>query len=820
MSAVQGGGGFGALPHPAAAEVVLAGEPYADRRDPAWGGVVWPASWVRMADRPAKPFDAVYRLRFRMERAQTVRLHASGDERYELRLDGLRLGRGPKRCDLQRWAFETYDVRLEPGEHVLWAWVSSPGAAGDLAPAAQLSRAHGFLLAAEGLAPGVMNTGHAPWVVARVTGVTHRIFGSRPPRLAGGFQVIDARQVRWDLFGPGPEADGVFGAAEVSEAAQAGGWPYGELGAVRSLVSARLPAMLERPLDAQQLGSVEVRHVGPGLSPVDPAAHDGAAAAEWQALLRDGRPLEVAADRRVEVLIDLHDYLCAYPVLELEGGRGATVDVHWAESLYETGDFDCDAKGHRDVIDGKWFHGKGDRFIADGEGRRFSPLWWRCGRYVAVKVETGPTPLRLLAVRFRETRYPLEPLPLPRVSDERLARALPLMERAVLVSMHETFTDSPYYEQLQYVGDTRLESLYVLTRSDDDRLVRRAIELYAGSMTPLGLTQARYPCAKPQVIPGFCLWWVAMLHDLAMWRGRRGFLAGQMPAVRATLEAFFGRIGGDGLLGPMPGWNFVDWVEHWERGVPPGALGGPLAVTNWQLVYALRRAAELEVWCGDPAREPLYWRAAGDLTAAIERAFWDGDAGLYRDDATGERFSEHTQCLAVLSGGLDGPRCERIMRRLAQRADAARATIYFSHYKFAALAAVGDGDGLLAAMDLWRDLPGRGFVATPEQPEPTRSDCHGWGGHPLAHVVTSVLGVNPGRLGFGSVEVRPCLGPLDHAAAAVPHPRGQIDVDLQRRGGTLHARIELPDGLTGTLVMPTQTLDLTPGLNHHELPEA
>ncbi len=103
--------GFNAAAHPAAVEVVPDGPPFSDRRGPDWGGVLWPASWVRMSEPLAEPFDGVYRLRFDPDQSQPLRLHASADEWYELRLDGLRLGRGPKRCDLHRWAFETYDVR-------------------------------------------------------------------------------------------------------------------------------------------------------------------------------------------------------------------------------------------------------------------------------------------------------------------------------------------------------------------------------------------------------------------------------------------------------------------------------------------------------------------------------------------------------------------------------------------------------------------------------------------------------------------------------------------------------------------------------------
>src|SRR4051794_6556336 len=51
--------------------------------------------------------------------------------------------------------------------------------------------------------------------------------------------------------------------------------------------------------------------------------------------------------------------------------------------------------------------------------------------------------------------------------------------------------DKPYYEQLQYVGDTRIQALITLYMSDDDRLVRQAIEHFDFSRIPEGITASR-----------------------------------------------------------------------------------------------------------------------------------------------------------------------------------------------------------------------------------------------------------------------------------------------------------------------------------------
>ena len=452
-------------------------------------------------------------------------------------------------------------------------------------------------------------------------------------------------------------------------------------------------------------------------------------------------------------------------------------------------------------------------FLPDGGAQRpFEPLWWRAGRFVELLVETGDQPLTVEGFGLLETRYPLEMESRFASSDPRLDAVTPVALRGLQMCAHETYMDCPYYEQMMYVGDTRLEALTTYAISADDRLPRKAIRMFDLSRLADGLTQARYPGRDVQVIAPFALWWVGMVYDYALWRGDRAFVAGMLPGVRAVLDGFLQHVQRDHLLqAPADGWNFTDWIADWPLGVPPDGFNGFSGLLNWHLVYTLGLAARLEGWAGEdlPAQRWQGWRDR--LAAATRAAFWDEGRGLFADDRAHTRFSEHTQCLALLSGALAGEQRTRTAHNLLQDADLTRTTIYFNHYLFETYRLLEQPAATFARMGLWFDLPGQGFKTTPEQPEPSRSDCHGWGAHPLYHYFASLLGIRPAAFGFERVEIAPKPGHLTHLSGEMVHPRGRIAADLRFENGRMTGRVSLPPGVSGTLRYGGQTTDLQPG---------
>jgi hypothetical protein len=787
---------------------MIQASPFPSRPDDFEAGL-WPCEWIHADVDP--PFVAAWRLAFDSPAEETVRIHVSADERYVLYLDGEEIGRGPERGDVTNWFYETYRLQLSAGAHML---VARTWAIGGQGPVAQISVEPGFVLAADGQPAERFNTGRADWQCKVLDGysfidggVTHMGFvGSRVrldgARLCCGVETGGGED--WHAPRIGPQAWDVLAR-------------YGELRG-RRLQPATLPAMV-----SQAVGGGKIRHVDD--AGVETAmsrqvrANDHIAAEQdaWQRLLRDGEPVEIPPHSHRRVIIDLDDYYCAYHGITVSGGQGGRVRLSWAEGLFV--DRKGGAKGNRDEIEGKYFRGLGDEFLPGGDGdRHMETLWWNAGRYLELAVDAGDEPLVLSHIELRETRYPLEMLSRYQADDSRLPDSFPIMFRTLQMCAHETYMDCPYYEQLMYAGDTRLQMLVTFVSTPDDRLPRKALRMFDSSRDFQGLTQSRYPSRIAQYIPAFSLYWAAMVYDYALWRDDAAFVRSFLPGVRSVTETFLARIGDDGLPRLPEGWDWTDWVPTWTSGKADRGGADVCGIRTWLLVYSLGLIAQLERWYGEEALAERVESARRQLATRACEVFWNESRGLMSTDPYGQLFGEHAQCFAVLSGMLNEQMQQRIAHALETDDDLDRATIYFRHYLFEAFRELGQINAVFDRLDQWYGLDALGLRTCLEQPEPSRSDCHAWGAHPIYHAFASVLGIRPAGPGFATVRIAPQFGRLSRVSGTMPHPRGEIAVSLDRKGEGLAGQIVLPEGLDGTFVWADSQVDLAAGENRIDLP--
>lgn len=192
-------------------------------------------------------------------------------------------------------------------------------------------------------------------------------------------------------------------------------------------------------------------------------------------------------------------------------------------------------------------------------------MWFRTYRYIQLDITTAGDPLTIEDLYGRFTGYPFTERGSFSCDDPGLAKIWEVGWRTARLCAMETYFDCPYYEQLQYVGDTRIQALISLYVSGDDRLMRQAIRAFDLSRSPEGITASRYPNLQMQYIPPFSLYWINMVHDYWMHRDDEAFVRQFLPGIRSVLEWYVGQIDpATGMLrSRMPHWSFVDWVRAW-----------------------------------------------------------------------------------------------------------------------------------------------------------------------------------------------------------------------------------------------------------------
>jgi len=767
-----------------------------------------PASWIAP---PGIPGDStvVFHARRTFDlpsKPDRFLIHVSADNRYRLYVNGDEVASGPQRSDVMHWRYETVDIapKLRAGRNVVAALVWNWGATH---PVAQHSHRTGFLLQGDGAQEASINTG-AGWrlrvdsayrFVPLGFGDVRGYYAASPgesvdaARYPWGWEQADFNDSAWlTVAAPAPGGRG--------GGRGAGGGPIVGRFALRDapgvsegawlLVPRDIPAMEEKP---QQFASV--RRVT-GI----PAA-DG--------ILRGGGDVVVPPKTKASILLDQSRTTNAYPVLETSGGAGSTITLTYAEALVDS----SGQKGNRNDINGRTIRGVHDVFHLDGgQHRRFQTLYWRSYRYVQVDVESGDEPLRLHDVHGIFTAYPFQ-------ERGRFSSDLPWIHdvwtmnwNGARLGANETYMDTPYYEQLQYVGDTRIQALISLYVAGDDRLMRQAIEQFDASRLAEGITASRYPSELTQLIPPFSLIYVAMVHDYHMNRNDPAFVRERLAGIRGILDWYGRRVDSTGMLGPMPYWNYVDWSPRWPRGVPPRANEGHSGTISLLYAYALQHAAELEEDVGVPGMGQAYRARADSIIRQTRARTWDANRGLFRDSPESPSYSQHTNVLALLTNAVPASERRNVMQRVLSDTSLAQATYYFGFYVFEALRVAGLADRYTELLAPWRGMLALGLTSTPENPEPTRSDTHAWAAHPNYGLLATVLGVRPASPGFRTVRIAPALGPLKHAEGRIPHPLGDIDVVFDRVGTSgIRGVVTLPPGLAGTFEWGGKQIKLRSG---------
>jgi alpha-L-rhamnosidase len=770
----------------------------------------WTAQWISHPTAPLREPGVFHFRKIIQLSAKPSRfvVHVSADNRFQLFVNNQRVGEGPARGDLSHWRYETFDLAssLRAGENVIAAAVWQFGI---YAPLAQVSDRMAFLLEGDTAEEAVLNS-DATWQVEQEVGQ-----GPKRPLPEGMWQYWAA--------GPGEHIDG-----------NSYDWGWKEPGsALNSHWLAAVPAIRESiypngstPASLWTDSSVRWRMVPDPLPPMEyleiPSGKVIRASLDAVKTFPSS-PVVVPPHTTTTILLDHATVISAYPELTLSDGKGSRIEMAFTEALYDA----KQQRANRNLIADRAVLGLTDEFLPDGGPRRsFSPLWWRTWRYLELKIETAEEPLRLESLRTFYTAYPFVERGTFQSSDPELARIREICWRTARLDAHETYMDTAVWEQLQYIGDTRLQALISYAVSGDDRLARQALQAFNDSRIPEGPTQSRYPSSLVQLIPPFSLLYVNMLHDYWMYRPDQAFVAQLLPGTRPILAWFLSRQRPDGLLSSLPGWPFIDTPQGVET-FPRQDEQGRSSVITLQMIGALQAAAELEQDLGDPVLSERYRNQAKVAAAGVYRLCWNAQLGLLADTPAQDSFSQHANLTAVLLDVIPKPDQAAVMRKVLAESmgsagnnapKLAQVSLFYQFYLAPALEHVGMADSYCDLLQRWRNMLVLGLTTTPEYSDPSRSDTHAWSAHPAYDFPTIIAGIHPGSPGFATVRIEPSLGKLLWVEASMPHPKGMILTRYDKHAKSTDASITLPDSVSGTLVWKGTSYPLHSGEQKFQLP--
>lgn len=396
-----------------------------------------------------------------------------------------------------------------------------------------------------------------------------------------------------------------------------------------------------------------------------------------------------------------------------------------------------------------------------------------------------------------------------RSSEPVLADIFELARHSALYTAQEQYIDTPTREKGPWLWDGFNESVTAMAAYGDRNLTAKSLREFAQSQArfwPNGAVNKIYPTGLgaldineyTEIYPEWV--WQYWLHT-----GDHEMLSELYPVLR-RLAGYVERAVDrrTGLVTSLPSTNIYYLYPVVTR-------------LNILGVNVLRRVAEVGALVGAPAAEVRgLRRGADDLATSIDHRLVRSD-GLYADglDPSGRQVpqaSQDTNACAVIYRVAPESRWRALgsyMASLGMQAQPRTAAevveaLAMSGHDRAMVRILGD-----ARIDGWARILALGGTFTWEVWRPSDiagdSMSHGWGANVLVAEQRWLLGVRDPQPGFSSVTVSPPESALQWAAGTVPTPRGPLAVRWRRPSGADRAftlEVGVPPNATATVSLP------------------
>lgn len=761
-------------------------------------------------------------------------IFVSADGRYQLFVNGQRVGRGPVRCAPAFQSLDGYDLTpfLRPGPNHVVALVHSYGrhTAWYELPGMEQARAFGcggfFLQGDVQTATGAicLDT-DTSWHCLEATS-----WQREAPSCSLGFNEIYDARLAWNGLTPEYNPNQDPSEWQPIEVLRVPARNFADdIVPFPNLVVSDLPPM--REVEVLPVAVVSVHEVEDDDLTGDVATlfatqslHElqTCQVNQSDALLNHEQFTEIITtpNRSVSLVIDFGQVVTGRLQFEVEGAAGTQIDFTYGERLETDGRVrsiagipGLDAPiAHRTIL---------------AEGRQRWQQFERAGfRFVQISVRKAMTPLRLHWFTLMSSGYPTEERGQFRCSDPLLTQIWRTGVETLRRCMHDGYEDCPGREQRQWVGDAYTMLLINNAAFGDTQLASRFLRQVAQSQRGDGLTAVMTPgdfsIRNTFNIPDFCLYWIMALANHVEYSGDLALADELFPSVLRAIAWFERYLDQNNLLNDVPHWVFVDWAEIDKR--------GQVTALNTHFVAALRFAAKLARQIDEKRQARRLDCIAEQITSAINQHLWDEERGIYvdarRKHQRSRRVSQQTNAMVIAYDVAPQERWDRILERildeqrlvLTRTGDADPHTIPFDeeeqvvlaqpftmHHLHRALQQAGRYttmlDNIRQRWGAWVEA-GEATFWESWQLNPITSLCHAWSGTPTHDLTAYVLGVTPDFATPRSVQIAPNPVGLRWAEGIAPTPHGDVAVAWHWEADRFELAIELPLDMQAILLLP------------------
>lgn len=504
------------------------------------------------------------------------------------------------------------------------------------------------------------------------------------------------------------------------------------------------------------------------------------------------------------VVVDFGRVITGYLQIEVDGAAGAHLDVGYVERLLD---------GHfNNAVEVPY----ADRYnLADGP-QTLTSTNWKGFRYVKLRLTGTEKPVTVKSLKTRISTYDYDQRGGFESSDDLLNGVFDICRYTIRLCSRDFLMDTPWRERAQWLGDNSAVTLPgIYACFGDTALPEQFLRHSASAPLPNGLLVqtsqgydqlgrfARTPLGSQ--ISDYPLWWIRAVWEHYRYTGDADIVHSLWRHVTGVLRCHWQYLNEFGLVWDLPFWTFIDHVFK------PADMRCQ-APYNALFYGVLESAAGLAEVVGDDHTAGMIARHREMIAANYAEAFWDADAGLFRDSFDGAApaggITEHSNLTPLAYGLASDAQAASVTRHLYEDRDVEflQAQPFYCVVVLEALRRAGRMD---LALQLIRDRWGRRFVqkgysSTLEEWLPSaswrgpgnsfygiyRSYSHAWSAAAGEFLVRQLPGFEIIEPGCRKVRLAPAETEFDYTAT-IPTPLGEITVT--RKAG--RTDVQAPEGI-------------------------